>query len=130
MRLERESMSPTPLTRLATPVVAAIQAELPPPLRELAQRLPVAYLDYPSAEILGEEFEPDILGLFVGPPHDGPHGYTNDVPAQILLFLGNIWDYAEGDEEAFAEEVHVTYLHELGHYFGWDEGDLEERGLE
>lgn len=23
----------------------------------------------------------------------------------------------------------LTYLHELGHYLGWDEGDLERRGL-
>jgi predicted Zn-dependent protease with MMP-like domain len=123
-------MTTAQLIRLATPVVAALQAELPPPLRELACRLPVAYFDRPSPEILGQEFEPDILGLFVGPPHDGPQGYTNDVPAQILLFLGNIWDYAEGDPEAFADEVHLTYLHELGHYFGWDEYDLEVRGLE
>ena len=37
---------------------------------------------------------------------------------------------ASGDEDAdFEDEVRLTYLHELGHHFGWDEGDLEERGL-
>ena len=53
-----------------------------------------------------------------------------DVPPQILLFLANLWDYADGDEALFREEVRTTYLHELGHYLGLDELDLEERGLE
>jgi len=26
--------------------------------------------------------------------------------------------------------VRITYLHELGHYLGWDESDLEARGLD
>ena len=52
------------------------------------------------------------------------------LPPQILLFLANIWDYAGGAEPAFREEVRVTYLHELGHYLGWDESDLEVRGLD
>jgi predicted Zn-dependent protease with MMP-like domain len=29
----------------------------------------------------------------------------------------------------FTDEVRVTYLHELGHHLGWDEDDLEGRGL-
>ena len=33
-------------------------------------------------------------------------------------------------EEFFRDEVHTTYLHELGHYLGLDEDDLTERGLE
>ena len=40
------------------------------------------------------------------------------------------WDFAEGDVEVFRDEVRLTYLHELGHYFGWDEDDLTARGLE
>jgi len=35
------------------------------------------------------------------------------LPAQILLFLENIWDYAEDDETTYRDEVRVTYLHEL-----------------
>jgi predicted Zn-dependent protease with MMP-like domain len=45
-------------------------------------------------------------------------------------FSENLWDYAEGDEEIFREEVRVTYFHELGHYLGLEEGDLEDRGIE
>ena len=49
---------------------------------------------------------------------------------QIILFLENLWDFAEGEEEIFREEIHTTYLHELGHYLGLDEDELIERGLE
>lgn len=117
------------LTRLAEQVVAAAQRALPEPLRTHASGLPVVYHDWPSPEILADEFEPDILGMFAGSPHGQETGDRNDLPAHIMLFLGNLWDFAEEDQRTFREEVRVTYLHELGHYFGWDEDDLEQRGL-
>ena len=52
------------------------------------------------------------------------------LPPQIILFLENLWDFSESDEEIFLDEVHTTLLHELGHYLGLGEDDLEERGLE
>jgi predicted Zn-dependent protease with MMP-like domain len=52
------------------------------------------------------------------------------LPPQIILFLENVWDFAEGDEVIFREEVRTTFLHELGHYLGLDEDELTERGLE
>jgi len=79
---------------------------------------------------MGDEFEPDILGLFVGDPLGVEPGLGNNAPAQILLFLENIYDYADFDMAVFRKEVRLTYLHELGHYLGWDEADLEARGLE
>ncbi len=115
---------------LAAEEVAHTLAELPPELRQHAQRIPVLYHDRPTDDILGDEFEPDILGLFVGPPHGDATGDRNDLPSQILLFLGNLWEFAEGDHETFLDEVHITYLHELGHYFGWDEEDLAARDLD
>ena len=57
-------------------------------------------------------------------------GVTSPLPPQIILFLENLWEFADADEEIFLDEVHVTFLHELGHYLGLDELDLEDRGLE
>jgi len=34
------------------------------------------------------------------------------------------------EEDSYREEVRITFLHELGHYLGLDEGDLFQRGLE
>jgi predicted Zn-dependent protease with MMP-like domain len=122
-------MNQSELIRLAESVVATAQAALPAELRMLAQRVPVVYHDWPSDEILGEEFEPDILGMFAGSPHGEDSGDRNELPGHIMLFLGNLWEFAEGDLRTYRKEVRLTYLHELGHYFGWDEDDLEVRGL-
>jgi len=118
------------LTAIAGKVVAATQRRLPPEVREPALCVPVCYEPVPNPDILDEGWEPDILGLFVGAPHDADPGAPDSLPPQILLFLENLWDYAEGDEELYRDEVRLTYLHELGHYLGWDESDLEARGLD
>jgi predicted Zn-dependent protease with MMP-like domain len=118
------------LAAIAGQVVAATQRRLPPDVREPALEVPVCYEPHPNDDILAEGWELDILGLFVGRPHDADPGSPDPLPPQILLFLENLWDYAEEDEAVFREEVRVTYLHELGHYLGWDESDLEARGLE
>jgi predicted Zn-dependent protease with MMP-like domain len=119
------------LVTLAEETVAAAQNALPPDLRPLACALPVSYEPLPNDAILADGMEPDILGLFVGPPHSAAQAPDlADVPSQILLFLGNLWDYAEADVQIFCEEVRLTYLHELGHYLGWDEEDLAARGLD
>jgi predicted Zn-dependent protease with MMP-like domain len=122
-------MSIAQLTAEAEKIVAHTQREMPPELRGKAEAVPVVFHDWPSDEILAGEFEPDILGMFVGEPYGLASGDGNAVPSQILLFLENIHDFAEGDAATFREEVRITYLHELGHYFGWDEDEVDARGL-
>lgn len=121
-------MTPAQRTVLAEQTIEATRRRLPAGLRTPASRLPVVCHDRPSAEILGEEFEPDILGMFAGHALK-EEGGDGSIPPHILLFLDNIWEFAEGDPAVFREEVRITYLHELGHYFGWDEDELEARGL-
>ena len=116
------------LTALAAPVISATQRKLPAPVRTPANSVPVHFEATPAQDVLDDGFESDILGLFTG----SPHGAADDQPspAQIILYLENLWDFAEGDEEIFREEVRLTYLHELGHFLGWDEDDLAARGLD
>jgi predicted Zn-dependent protease with MMP-like domain len=110
-----------------TEVEATIKA-LPSPLRARAEKLPVIFDRHPSAELLAEGIEADTLGLFAG----AEFVEENDVPLppQIILFLENIWSFAEANEKHFREEVRTTFLHELGHYLGLDEKELTDRGLE
>ena len=119
------------LSALAQQVVTAAQRRLPAEVREAAAAVPVCYEPVPNDGILDEGWEPDILGLFVGHEHGGElRSDEVSLPPQILLFLDNLWDYAEEDEGIYCDEVRLTYLHELGHYLGWDEDEVARRGLE
>ena len=103
-------------------------AALPKPLRERAQKLPVTFEKAPNAGLQADGIERDTLGLFAG-AELADEG-ASVLPSQIILFLENLWDFAEGREEVFCDEVHTTFLHELGHFLGLDEDDLMERGLD
>jgi predicted Zn-dependent protease with MMP-like domain len=103
---------------------------LPRPLRQKAQALPISLEPVPGSDLVKDGLEPDTLGLFVGDPYADALHASDNVPAQILLFLENIWEYAQRDTAAYREEVRVTYMHELGHYLGLDEDDLFIRELD
>ncbi len=105
--------------------VKMIRQVLPEDLKDAADRCTVSYEDKPS---VGDDIENDVLGLFEGASmleEPGPEA----VP-RIRIFVGNIWDYAEREEQDFRDEVGTTFLHELGHYFGWDEDEIADRGLD
>lgn len=119
------------LAALAESEVEATLAKLPAKLRDQARALPVTYEPFPNEDLVNDGIETDTLGLFVGGEFS-EEGHV-PIPAQIILFLETIWLMIEdegGGEREFRHEVRTTLLHELGHYLGLDEGDLEERGLE
>lgn len=102
-------------------VVRQTAEGLPAEVAVPAARVPVIFKPLPAAQE-----DDDLLGLFLGPTAAEPDLIG---PPRIELYLHNLWDYAEEDEELFYEEVRITFLHELGHYLGWDEDELESRGL-
>lgn len=110
--------------------VEATLAAFPAKLQTEARRVPVTLRRRPTRAMQEDGIEPDTLGLFVGDAFADRDSDAMPLPPQVLLFLENLWDMAEGDEEAFRQEIRTTLLHELGHYLGLDEDDLEERGLE
>lgn len=105
--------------------VETLIAGLPDELRPPAQKLPVYFEPRPDPS-RHPGIESDTLGLFVGNPLAETHLAHGHLAAHILLFLENHWN---GDAENYKEEVRITYLHELGHYLGLEEEDLDERGL-
>lgn len=128
---QNEGMNLAGLERMAKKAVAELRRELPRVMAARAAEVPVVHLARPTKAMVREDgLDPDLLGLFVGPSRAEGVESGDPLPPEILLFLENLWDYAEGDEEIFREEVRVTYFHELGHYLGLEEGELEDRGLE
>lgn len=116
-------------SEIARSVIEQTVAGLPELLRKPAEDLPVTFEAWPSEAIAAETGSADLLGLFVGAPHDCI-GDLDPMPPQILLFLESLWDFTGGQEAVFRREVRITYLHELGHFLGLDEDALTDRGLE
>ena len=118
------------LLAIAESEVQRVLAMLPRDLRVEARRLPVTFESRPAKPLQADGIEADTLGLFVGEAYPDAETGGVPLPAQIILFLENIWDAADEDEAVYREEIRTTFLHELGHYLGLDEIDLEERGLD
>jgi predicted Zn-dependent protease with MMP-like domain len=118
------------LLQLARAEVSATLAAFPKPLRAAVENLPITYERMPNQALVEDGVDEDTLGLFVGDDWANSEPGHNPIPSQVILFLENIRDYAEGDDGVYREEVRTTLLHELGHYLGLDEIDLEERGLD
>jgi len=116
------------LCAVASAEVEATVSALPKSLRARAEKLPVTFERQPKAGMQADGIESDTLGLFTGAEFVEEGNVP--LPPQIILFLENLRDFAEGDEVIFREEVRTTFLHELGHYLGLDEDELSERGLE
>ena len=111
-------MNWTELLRIAENEVAATMSDLPGPVGKVIREIPVLIEKRPSPQDINDGIEPDTLGYFDGEP-----------VARIRLWLENIRDYALEEDLSFDEEVRTTLLHEIGHALGWDEEDVEERGL-
>lgn len=115
------------MAEIATGELDRIRAELPGEINAELDHVSFIFEAHPSEDDLASGIEADQLGLFDG----NPLGDTEfPMPTRIILWMENLWDLAEEDVEIFREEVRITLLHEIGHFLGWDEDDIEARGLE
>ena len=105
---------------------------LPRGFRARMENLAVVVEDHPPARRDAGDL---LLGIFEGTPRTEQSVFdVGSEPARVVLFQKNIEAYAreaagaEGRavEEIIREEVRLTVLHELGHYFGLDEDALED----
>jgi predicted Zn-dependent protease with MMP-like domain len=106
------------LAARAQQAVDEAQAGLPDDVRATALEVPTLF----------EEWHPTragILGVYYN------QGAT-DVSTRrgpIVLYLRAIESWCGRSRRNFDDQVHDTYLHELGHHVGWNEGQVQERGL-
>jgi predicted Zn-dependent protease with MMP-like domain len=116
------------LVRWAEEELAALREVLPVEVRDAAERCLITLEAKPGLDPDDEGLIGDELGVFEGACLLDDPG-LEDLP-RIRLFLENLWEWVEQDEQDYRDEVGTTFLHELGHYLGWDEDDVAERGLE
>jgi predicted Zn-dependent protease with MMP-like domain len=108
--------------------------KLPRQFRQCLDRVPVVVQDVPDAALAEgpdrDEVGPDILGLFDGIPL--PETSSFDLPQlrpnTIYLFQRNL-ERAAKDRDDLIEQIRITLYHELAHYLGFEEEDMDGMGL-
>ena len=116
------------LSQWADEEIKAVVKILPQDIQDAAKTCTISFEERPGSGPDDAELEGDELGLFEGVcvlDEPDPHGMPS-----IRLFVSNIWEWVEEDEQDYRDEVGTTFLHELGHYLGWDEDEVADRGLE
>jgi len=110
---------------------AAIDA-LPERFRKHLDDVTLTVDDLPSLSVLTADeppLDPELLGLFVGVPRSEHSVFSpgGELPPRILLFKRNL-ERAAQDEDELRDEIGVTVRHELAHYLGLEEDEIEQAG--
>jgi predicted Zn-dependent protease with MMP-like domain len=108
-------------------VAAAVQS-IPDEFRERLENVAIVVEDEPPPELLNEmEIEPpdSLYGLYQGTPlTERAWDYGNALPDRIVLFQSPIEADCDTDHEIVAT-IGETLIHEVGHYFGLSEDEIE-----
>jgi len=105
--------------------------DLPEEFRSKLKNVAIIVQDYPSEELLDEVGVPPgdtLFGLYEGVPLTERGFFEAPLhPDRILIFQRAIEDECDSSEE-IKEELKVTLVHEIAHFFGMDDDYLEEIG--
>jgi len=114
---------------LVRTAAAAVMRSLPDDLKEKAGDLVFTAEEIAEPGRSEDGDDEDLLGLYEGTPLPAR---SIDQPFtghdHITLFRVPLAEMCR-DERELREEIRLTILHELGHFFGFDEDELEKRGL-
>ena len=109
-------------------------ATIPEKFRDALKNLAIVVEDEPSPQQLAsidvEDDEPfgeddTLLGLYEGTPITERHWDDgNRLPDKVTLFQGPIEDASEDDDDVVIA-IGETLIHEIGHYFGLSEDEIQ-----
>ena len=96
-------------------------AGLPPELRQAVRNVEITVEDeHPD--------DPDLFGLYEGVPLPERGDWAGALPDRIRIFRRPLVEEFGDDPALLEDEIRITVLHELAHYFGIDEDRLDELG--
>jgi predicted Zn-dependent protease with MMP-like domain len=102
--------------------VRAALDELPPHLAAALQNVAVVVEDENPAE-------PDLFGLYHGVPLPERGDMAGALPDKISIYRIPL-EESFPDPDELRDEIRITVLHELAHYFGLDEDRIADLGYE
>lgn len=113
--------------------------DLPESLRALLEEVPLCVEDYPSRKVMrqmGVKRRDELCGLFTGVPlTEQTFSSPSELPPFVTIYREGILAatreiHGRITPETLREQIRVTLLHELAHYHGLDESQLEELGYD
>ncbi len=104
-------------------------ADLPEKFKERLNNITVIVEEKPSREVyerLGGSPFSLILGLYHGVPfkHRGP--FYGNVPPDVITIYQNPIEKICSTEEEIKKKVKEVVVHEIAHYFGFDDKELKK----
>lgn len=115
----------------------AVLAELPEAVHQILDQIPMYVEDHPSLGLMQQlriQHRSHLCGLYTGIPlteKSVTHGgilsdaiqiFREGIIAQTITIAGNL------TMEELRNQIRITILHELGHFHGLSEDDLQELG--
>ncbi len=98
---------------------------LPSRFREKLRNVAIVIEDFPDDPAAGDG-EGLLMGLFEGTPQTEKSVWDQaSGPDRVILYQKNIEAVCDTDAE-IREEIRLTLLHEIGHFFGMSEEQLED----
>jgi predicted Zn-dependent protease with MMP-like domain len=112
------SMSEAAFDALIDRALAGVPAEL----ADLLENVVIMVEDWPPPD------QPGLLGYYDGVPlTERDSNYAGVLPDRIVIFRQPTLDICETEEEV-VDEVRITVVHEIAHYFGIDDEQLHRMG--
>jgi predicted Zn-dependent protease with MMP-like domain len=103
-------------------------ATIPKRFRDAMRNIVIVVEDEPGRDLLREmEIDPPdtLFGLYQGVPlTERRWDYGNALPDRIVLFQGPHEREARDDDELIGS-IGETLIHEIGHYFGLSEDEIQ-----
>lgn len=99
---------------------------VPPELSQYLENIVIVVDDWPEEHMLGEGEDDTLYGLYEGVPITERGSDYYGLPDRITIFRGPLERDFLADE--LEEEIRVTVIHEIAHYFGFDEARISELG--
>ena len=99
---------------------------VPPEISRYLENVVIVVEDWPEEHVLAVGEHDTLYGLYEGVPITERGSDYYGLPDRITIFRGPLERDFHSDE--LEEEIRVTVVHEIAHYFGFDEERISELG--
>ena len=114
-------------------VVRRALRDIPPPFADHLRKVDIVVTLRPSgADLADAGLAPDesMYGFYRGIPLTERDGGYNMVAPDVIHIYQEPLEEDCADDEELMQEIRVTVVHELAHFFGIDDDRLEELGID